>query len=65
MMIEDRVEFKEMFRVIVENFESVSKYIDYIRYFVNICKYSMTPQVTCVGCKPLLNQSSTKIMLGE
>ena len=37
-MIEDRMGFKEIFWMIVEDFEFVLKHIDNIRSFENTCK---------------------------
>ena len=39
-MLEDRMEFKDMFQMSVEDFEYVLKYIDNIRSFENMWKYS-------------------------
>ena len=58
-MIEDKIVFKEKFRMSVEGFEFVLKRTDDSRSFANICKYSI--DVSDVGWKPLLNQSNIKM----
>ena len=59
LMIEDKMVFKEKFRLSVEGFEFVLKHTDDSRSLANICKYSI--DVSDVGWKPLLNQSNIKM----
>ena len=46
LMIEDRMKFKEIFHMSVEDFQFVLKHIDDNHSFENMCKYLMTSQVT-------------------